>query len=162
MQDSPGEYKFIHANDNKRLANAKELFIEYTASLDFDLSFQNFREELSELNSMYQKPYGGIILIKEMETGNFIGCAGIRRFENQIAEIKRMYIKREHRNKGLGARLLDLAIELAKELGYKKIRLDTVESMKPAIKIYRSRGFKQIEPYRFNPNENTFYFELNC
>ncbi|MCK9423219.1 MAG: GNAT family N-acetyltransferase [Bacteroidales bacterium] len=160
MNDNIGKYEFILASDDREFSIAKELFIEYANSLNFNLCFQNFENELIELNSMYNRPCGGIILIKEIDSGEFVGCVGIRKSEQQIAELKRMYVKESHRHKGLGEHLLNRAINLAKQLNYTKIRLDTMESMKSAVKLYRSKGFNPIESYRYNPVKNVLFFEL--
>jgi len=85
MQNVYDEYAFIHATKNTEYAAAKELFIEYAKTLDFDLCFQNFEDELNELNIMYNEPDGGLILIKESLTGEYIGCAGIRKIEDRIS-----------------------------------------------------------------------------
>jgi ribosomal protein S18 acetylase RimI-like enzyme len=89
----------------------------------------------------------------------FIGCAGIRKFKDNIAELKRMYIKPGYRGVGLGNKLLEIALLRAKELDYSKIYLDTLSSMKSAVKIYKTAGFKEIKPYRFNPSEDALFFE---
>lgn len=159
-KNHPGNYQIIRADNDSDYAAARDLFIEYANTLNFDLCFQNFNNELEELNSMYNKPYGGIILIKENATEEFVGCVGIRKSEDGIAELKRMYIQESHRHKGLGEQLLDLAIDLSRELDYKKIRLDTIKTMTSAIKLYQSKGFKSIEPYRFNPDKDALFFEL--
>jgi ribosomal protein S18 acetylase RimI-like enzyme len=161
MQTLLTNYKFILATDVDEFTASKELFLEYANSLAFDLCFQDFESELKELAVMYNKPDGGIILIKETGSGEFAGCAGIRRSEPGAAELKRMYIKPAQRHKGLGAQLLEEAVNLAKELGYKKIRLDTMPSMISAIRLYRAKGFVEIEPYRFNPEKEALFFELS-
>jgi ribosomal protein S18 acetylase RimI-like enzyme len=153
-------FEFILASAQTEFTAAKELFLEYANSLDFNLCFQDFESELRDLEVMYNRQDGGIILIKEISSGEFVGCAGIRKIKNEVAELKRMYIKPAYRHQGLGEQLLDKAVSLAEELGYKKIRLDTMPSMKSAINIYRAKGFKEIEPYRFNPNNEAFFFEL--
>lgn len=160
MQNGIGKYEFISASDDGEFNIARKLFLEYANSLNFNLCFQNFENELNELNLMYNKPYGGIILIKEIDSDEFVGCVGIRKSVHQIAELKRMYIRESHRHKGLGEHLLNLAIKLAIQLNYNKIRLDTMESMTSAIKLYRTKGFNPIEPYRFNPDKNALFFEL--
>ena len=71
-----------------------------------------------------------------------------------------MYVREAHRRKGLGEQLLILAIELASRLKYEKIRLDTLKSMTSAIRLYQAKGFKLIEPYRFNPDKDALFFEL--
>jgi len=154
------EYSFIKATESSEFAAAKELFIEYARTLDFDLCFQNFENELNELNLMYNEPNGGLILIKESLTGKYVGCTGIRKIEDRTSELKRMYIQSDHRHKGLGEQLLNHSINLARDLGYERIRLDTVEKMVSAIKLYRAKGFKEIDSYTYNPRADVIFFEL--
>jgi ribosomal protein S18 acetylase RimI-like enzyme len=99
-------------------------------------------------------------LIFDTHIGAAIGCAGVREFEDGVGELKRMYIKDAYRGKGLGKTLLNQALSVAQALGYKKLRLDTVSSMKSAISLYESAGFYEIAPYRFNPNADAKYFEI--
>jgi len=160
MQYVYGEYAFIKATESSEFAAAKELFIEYAKSLDFDLCFQNFEDELNVINIMYNEPDGGLILIKEILTEKYVGCAGIRRIEDRISELKRMYIQEDHRHKGLGEQLLNQSINLARDLGYEKIRLDTVSTMVSAIKLYRAKGFTEIDSYTYNPRADVIFFEL--
>ena len=156
----PENYQFIHADSDNDYTVARELFIEYANTLNFDLCFQNFDNELAELPLMYHAPEGGIILVKEKGPDEFAGCVGIRKSDGRVAELKRMYIRPAHRHQGLGEHLLNLAIDLAKQLNYKKIRLDTMNSMTSAIKLYLGKGFKPVEPYRFNPHKDALFYEL--
>lgn len=154
-------YKFKLIDDKDGFKIAKKLFIEYADTLQIDLCFQNFEKELKEINIQYYKPLGGLYIIIDNETGESVGCIGIRRFKNKTAELKRMYVKDSHRNKGLGKKLLNKAIKLAKELGYNKIYLDTLDSMKTAIALYKLYGFNEIEAYRYNHFKKIRYFEYN-
>lgn len=158
--NSPENYIFKLVSEDEDFLKAKNLFIEYANSLDFDLHFQNFNKELEEINIQYNKPDGGLILIIDTQSGEEVGCAGIRRSEEKIAELKRMFIRKEHRTKGLGKKLLQKAIELSKEFGYEKIRLDTLDTMKAAIALYEKFGFKQTGAYRHNPHDNVRFYEL--
>ena len=154
------KYIFKLVNDDEGFLKAKKLFLEYADAIQVDLCFQNFENELEQINIQYSNPSGGLFIIIDNETGESIGCIGIRRFENKIAELKRMYVKDSHRNKGLGKKLLHKAIKLAKELRYETIYLDTLDSMKTAIALYKSNGFREIESYRYNPIITVKYFEL--
>jgi putative acetyltransferase len=153
-------YIFKLISEDEDFGKAKNLFIEYANSLDFDLHFQNFNKELEEINIQYNKPDGGLILIIDALTGGEVGCAGIRKSEEKVAELKRMFIRPEHRNKGLGNELMRKAIELATDLGYDKIRLDTLDTMKSAIALYEKFGFKQTGAYTYNPHDNVRFYEL--
>jgi putative acetyltransferase len=145
------------AQTDTEFEHAKGLFEEYAGSLHFDLSFQNFSNELNSIQSQYNKPEGGIILAYANQLP--VGCAGVRKLEENIAELKRMYVNPAYRGYKIGLKLLELSLGLAKDLHYKKIRLDTVDTMQQAIKLYRSLGFYSIPAYRYNPMPGTIYME---
>ncbi len=147
----------ILATSNDEYAEAAKLFKEYAAWLNIDLSFQKFDDELLQLNEMYAPPHGGILLYKQQHI--FIGCVAIRRKDDTVAELKRMYVKPRFQKLGIGNILLKNAISRAKELGYKQIVLDTLDTMTTAINLYTQAGFYKIEPYYFNPEKNAVFFE---
>ena len=135
----------------------KALFREYVASLNVDLSFQNFETELETIANQYSQPSGALLLA--MDGGVFVGCSGIRKLDNEIAELKRMYVKSQYRGYQIGVALLERSCEIARQLGYKKLRLDTLATMAKAQQLYATSGFYQIAPYRFNPLPGTIYME---
>lgn len=149
--------ELITANSAADHAAAGILFREYAAWLGIDLGFQHFDEELQQLREMYGAPQGGILLYKD--GGNYIGCAAVRNKGNGIAELKRMYIQPAYQGKGLGPVLLNKALELAAALGYEKIRLDTLDTMLPAMNLYTKAGFYRIDAYYHNPQPGAVYFE---
>lgn len=150
-------HELIQARSKEEYDAAAVLFREYATWLNIDLGFQGFEEELLQLEKMYALPVGGIILSKE---GNeYTGCVGIRRIDDATAEMKRMWVKMNQHGKGLGSALLQQAIQLAKDCGYKKIQLDTLNTMTPAINLYRKNGFTEISAYYHNPNKSALYFE---
>jgi putative acetyltransferase len=135
----------------------KKLFEEYAQSLGVDLSFQEFDKELTSLEVQYNTPRGALLLA--FADTKAIGCAGIRQLDDEMAELKRMYIRGEFRGLGIGVQMLGQLLQKATELGYKKIRLDTLKTMEKAQALYRSFGFYEIPSYRFNPLEGTIYME---
>jgi putative acetyltransferase len=145
------------ANTPHEFENGKKLFEEYALSLNVDLSFQNFSKELETIREQYAEPSGALLLACDGEA--YVGCSGVRKFDEETAELKRMYVKNEYRGYQIGINLLQRSIELAKQLGYKKIRLDTLESMAKAQQLYSSFGFYEIPAYRFNPLPGTVYME---
>ena len=149
--------KIIIANSNEHYDVAISLFKEYAAWLNVDLGFQNFDEELLQLQKMYAAPLG-VILLCQNDTA-FTGCVAVRNKGENIAELKRMYVKPAARKLGISKQLLEQAILFAKNAGYKKIRLDTLATMTPAINLYKQFGFYEIEPYYFNPENNAVFFE---
>jgi len=149
------EYKIITTTEE--YAAAADLFKEYAAWLNIDLSFQSFEKELAALKQMYNAADGGIILCKE--DNDYIACVAIRRQQENIAELKRMYVQPLHQHKGIGKALLEHALALAKTCGYTLIRLDTLNTMAPAMNLYKRNGFYEIPPYYFNPQQTAVYFE---
>ena len=138
--------------------SAKSLFLEYADSLNFGLCFQNFEKEISDLSAMYSLPDGCIIL--SCENNKPFGCVALRKFEDGICEMKRLYIPKSYRGKGIGRELAVRIINKAKHLGYKKMRLDTLETMKEAISLYKALGFCEIPKYRENPIKEVVYMEI--
>jgi putative acetyltransferase len=148
-------YKIADTADDFEIG--KQLFEEYAHSLNVDLSFQNFSAELDTIDKQYHGPAGGLLLAFCGEEP--AGCAGVRRLEEGVAELKRMYVRDEYRGQKIGVRLLQGAIDLAKGLGYRKLRLDTLKDMTKAQELYRSFGFYEITSYRWNPLEGAIYME---
>ena len=149
--------EIIKATTEEHFSAAVKLFTEYAEWLNIDLSFQHFEEELAAVQKMYNHEAGGIILVKE--AGEFIACVAVRKSEPGIAELKRMYVKSAFQQMGIGKQLLDAALLLARSCGYKKIRLDTLNTMLPAMKLYADNGFYEIPAYYFNPEKTAVYFE---
>lgn len=135
------------------------LFVEYSSDLEVDLTFQNFERELANLPGDYSPPTGCLLLA--MVEKNAAGCVALRRLQNDVCEMKRLYVKPEFRNMKIGKALTKAAIGEAKRLAYKRMRLDSLPSMKEAQSLYKSLGFERITPYRFNPAEGTVFMELS-
>jgi putative acetyltransferase len=135
----------------------KQLFEAYAGSLEIDLSFQNFSEELDTIDQQYREPAGGLLLAFFNELP--VGCAGVRKLDEETAELKRMYVRDEYRGHKIGVSLLQRALALGAALDYKKLRLDTLEGMTNARKLYSSFGFYEIPSYRFNPHPGAIYME---
>ncbi|MGA8762276.1 MAG: GNAT family N-acetyltransferase [Candidatus Sulfotelmatobacter sp.] len=147
------------AESDTQIAQARELFLEYAQSLGFSLCFQNFDQELAGLPGDYAPPYGRLLLA-ECED-NLAGCVALHKLDPGVCEMKRLYLRPQFRGKGLGRALAERIIAEARQIGYQRMRLDTVEPvMKDAVAMYRKLGFKDIAPYRPNPMAGTMYMEL--
>ncbi len=147
------------AGSAPQIAQVRELFLEYAHSLNFDLCFQSFDKELAGLPGDYAPP-AGRLLLAEYE-GQLAGCVALHRLEPEICEMKRLYLLPQFRGKGLGRALAGRVIAEAGQIGYRRMRLDTVEPvMKDAVALYRQFGFKEIAPYRANPIAGALYMEF--
>jgi ribosomal protein S18 acetylase RimI-like enzyme len=148
----------LKAGTTDHYEEAGILFREYAESLEFDLDFQDFDRELANLPGEYAPPDGCIMLAYAGE--NVAGCVALRKLEDGICEMKRLYVRPEFRGLGIGKVLSVKIIDEARAKGYKRMRLDTLASMNEAISIYRKLGFKTIPAYRFNPIGGALFFEL--
>ena len=151
---------FTQASSPAPIAQARELFLEYASSLGFSLCFQSFDQELAGLPGDYAPPEGRLLLA-EYE-GQLAGCGALHKLEPAICEMKRLYLRPPFRGKGMGRAFAEHLIAEARQIGYRRMRLDTVEPvMKDAVAMYRTLGFREIPPYRKNPIAGALYMELD-
>jgi GNAT superfamily N-acetyltransferase len=139
--------------------DARRLVEEYAATLNLDLSFQNFAHELEHLETEYAPPTGAFLIAGE--NGACVGCVGLRAFSEGCGEIKRLYVIRAARGRGVGRLLAEGIIAAGRELGYARLVLDTLPAMQEARSLYLSLGFRPMAPYRFNPVPGTAYMGLD-
>ena len=152
-------FDFHHAKSLEQIAQTRELFLEYAQSLGFSLCFQSFDQELAALPGDYAPPDGRLLLATHQS--HPAGCVALHKLGPEICEMKRLYVRPEFRGKGLGRDLAEKVISEARQSGYNKLRLDTVEPlMKTAVAMYRELGFREIPPYRQNPIAGALYMEL--
>ena len=150
---------FVQAETTAQTGQARELFLEYAQSLGFSLCFQSFDQELANLPGDYAPPAGRLLLAEY--DGEVAGCVALHKIETSICEMKRLYLRPRFRGKGLGRALADRIITEARQIGYQRLRLDTVEPvMKDAVAMYHKLGFREIAPYCANPMAGALYMEL--
>jgi ribosomal protein S18 acetylase RimI-like enzyme len=138
---------------------ARTLFREYAESIGIDLSFQGFQAELDGLPGKYAPPRGALFIASEDSLP--LGCVAIRPLDAVgVAELKRLYVRPAGRGKGVGKALTRHAIDRARAIGYRAIRLDTLATMKDAQTLYRKLGFREIPAYTFNPLPGVTFMEL--
>ena len=140
------------------IEDARAIFREYEQWLGLSLCFQSFEEELASLPGFYAPPDGRLYLARI--DGETVGCIGIRKLEDGICEMKRLYLRESARGKGVGLTLIEKVIADAREIGYAKMRLDTYPpKMGKAVRLYESHGFYEIKPYYENPHGDTLFME---
>lgn len=152
------------------LDEVRELFVEYADSLDLRRYFEGFERELAELPGQYAPPTGRILVAREVRedrsgdaSSTFPPAAGVvavRSFSAHIAEMKRLFVRPAYRGRRLGRLLATSIVDTARDLGYEKMRLDTLETLEAAMGLYRGLGFMEIPRYYGEPEAGVHYFEL--
>jgi ribosomal protein S18 acetylase RimI-like enzyme len=133
-----------------------ELFREYAGSLDIDLGFQDFEEELESLPGSYAPPKGSLLLA-EID-GKAVGCVAVRGLHaTNFCEMKRLYVRSTARGTGAGRALAEAAVAEGRRMHYDAMRLDTLSTMAAALSLYRGLGFKEIPAYYETPIVNTVF-----
>ena len=146
------------AQSSADLDAARRLFREYVESLYFDLDFQDFEQEMDALPGPYAAPEGAILLAEVDDEP--VGVVAVQPLdEDGVCEMKRLYVHPAHRNEGIGRALGTAILDVAQDLGYGAMRLDTVSSMRAARSLYRSLGFEERPPYYHNPLDDAVYME---
>ncbi|KXB31473.1 GCN5 family acetyltransferase [Dechloromonas denitrificans] len=151
----------LTANDTEALEQVRQFFRNYAAWLGVDLSFQHFDQEMASLPGAYSAPEGRLFFA-EID-GRPAGCVGVRPLSDSdgVCEMKRLYVDPELRGQGIGASLALAAIKAAKEIGYRKLIIDTLPNMRMAVKLYRELGFTEAPNYYQTPVEGTMFLALD-
>jgi len=133
------------------------LFRAYASSLNVDLSFQNFEEELAAIPGKYAPPNGELLLARRFD-GAATGCVALRPMDRPgCCEMKRLYVSPEGRGFGLGRKLVEAVVLEAVRIGHREMVLDTLPSMAEAVALYRKSGFEPTEPYYDTPVIGTIF-----
>ena len=150
----------IHqAVSDEEIDSARELFREYEAWLGMDLCFQGFEAELAALPGKYAMPDGRLYLAYSDD--KLAGCIALRKLEDGVCEMKRLFVRDGFRGERIGLQLIETVIADAKTIGYQKMRLDTYPpKMGKAVTLYESHGFVSISPYYDNPHGDVLFMEL--
>ena len=143
---------------------ARGLLVEYSESLGFPLAYQGFEAEVSSVPGEYAPPAG--VLLFAVVDAAAAGIVALRRLEPDVCEMKRLFVRPAFRRVrtsdglSLGRALASAVVKSARELGYRRMRLDTIAGrMDAAIALYRSMGFVEIAPYFDSPIPGTLFLE---
>ncbi len=158
MDKSESSIQITSAQSDEQIDSIRLLFLEYAKSLNFDLCFQGFDDELAGLPGDYAPPDGRLLIA--MYDNNVAGCVGLRKVADGVCEMKRLWVRPEFRGKKIGRQLAKKVIDEARRIGYQIMKLDTIDTMKEAIGMYESMGFSETSAYRYNPIEGARYMEL--
>jgi putative acetyltransferase len=151
--------EILHATTPEHIATVRELFLEYQRWLGLDLCFQNFSAELAALPGDYAPPSGRLLLA--LHDARPAGCIALRKLENDVCEMKRLFVRPGFQSLKIGRALAERVIAEARAIGYARMRLDTLPVMTRAHALYAALGFREIPPYRHNPVPGAVYMELD-
>jgi len=147
-------------SDGSRYVSEINLLInEYISSLKSQSLFGNITFDVNDLEEKYLPPNGELLTVLN-EKEEIVGCVAYHNLKNNICELKRLYVKPEYRNKGIGNDLVEAIIIKARENGFMEMVLDTGRSLKNAIRLYEAFGFKETDPYYQSPVEDVIYMSL--
>jgi len=140
-----------------------ELFREYLSWLGEDLQFQHVTDELaSPLSGVYARPNGRVLLA--FLDNQPVGVIAVKplppwgKYE-RVCEMKRLFVRDAGRNRGIGEQISKRLLELAREIGYEVMVLDTLERLTSAVRLYQRLGFEKCDAYYDNPLPTVMYFK---
>jgi putative acetyltransferase len=131
--------------------------LETNAESTVPVGLAQIDAEIAALPGVYGPPHGEIILA--FKDGELAACGALRELEPGVGEIRRVYVRADHRGPGFGPRLTRALLDRAAELNYEQVRVDTLPSMYAAIEFYQAMGFRPIAAYWPHPVPGTLYFE---
>jgi ribosomal protein S18 acetylase RimI-like enzyme len=153
----------VVADTPELLEVARGIFREYAESLDVDLCFQHFEEELDNLPGDYAAPQGTLLLA--YVDGELAGCGALRPLHDadypNACEMKRLYVRRAFRRFGIGRELAQALMDHATGAGYSAVLLDTLDDMEAARELYAELGFEEVPPYYYNPIPGAHYLKAD-
>lgn len=160
--DTP-QIELISASTPEQLQATREIFEEYARSLEVDLCFQQFDQELASLPGEYAEPRGALLLA--LVDGALAGCCALRPLDQvdypNASEMKRLYVRKAFRGFGLGRQLAEATLDAARRAGYGCVLLDTLDEMEAARALYEELGFTEIPPYYHNPVAGAHYLKVD-
>jgi GNAT superfamily N-acetyltransferase len=146
---------------NAELETVRQLFLDYQQELNADLCFQSFEAELKDPLKKYGPTTGSLLLAYYQDQP--AGCIALQPLpEAGVCEMKRLYVVPSFRKFGIGRKLVQAILDDAKALGYRTMKLDTLDRLQPAIQLYKDFGFTDASAYYANPLEGVVYMQRTC
>jgi len=140
------------------LDEVRKLFKEYELELDENLNFQQIDDEIKYPLRKYGPPRGVLYIAKW--NNEVAGCVALKPLaEPGACEMKRLYVRPHYRKHKIGKVLVEQLLKDAIQLGYSKMKLDTLEKLQPAIRLYQQIGFMETTAYYDNPLDGVVYME---
>jgi putative acetyltransferase len=155
--------RIVPAMSEETVSQARILFREYATMPGVAPCIEDFEKEVASLPGSYAPPTGRLLLALHENSGYSgepAGCGALRNFNDNACEMKRLYVRPAFRGAGAGRELVKQLIVEARSVGYHRMLLDTLPSMKEAHKLYRTFGFREISSYQKNPIPGALFFEL--
>jgi enamine deaminase RidA (YjgF/YER057c/UK114 family)/GNAT superfamily N-acetyltransferase len=148
--------KYVQPETGEDITEIKELFMQYGASEGYEYDFDGFDKEVESVAEVYAPPKNRLFLARY--DGQPAGCVALKHINDEVCEMKRQFVRPDFRGQGIGKGLALKVIEEARKMGYKRVRLDTAKSMKNALLLYYSLGYKDAAPYK--SVEGAMFLEL--
>lgn len=130
-------------------AVAREL-AEYLNFIGDTLDADGLDHDIAHWQQEYDGSSGVLLLVVD-PAGEVVGTAAVRLLEPGTGELKRMWLRPACQGLGIGRRLLDASLDEARNLGCRRLRLDSQAKLEAAVHLYRVSGFAEIPRYNDNP-----------
>jgi len=150
---------FVRPATNRDCERVQNLVFGVLKEYGLELDKNGTDKDIADIETHYLKR-GGIFELLEDENGNLLGTIGLYPMDAETIELRKMYFAKELRGKGYGKKMLERMIEKARELGFKKIYLETAKVLREAVYLYEKFGFKPTDEKHTPRCDQAYFLEL--
>jgi len=143
--------EIAQATSDADITAAKIIFQKFIEFLPIDMGFQGIDAEMANFPKGYE-----FLLLAKLDNKP-IGAVALKKHDERVCEMKRLYVLPEAQGTGAGKKLCEKLMQDAKAHGFETMLLDSLRRLQPAVALYRKLGFTEIEPYNFNPEDDVVY-----